>query len=176
MTAPSPRVESAAASALLGRSRVCVVDGETFEMPPLTLATLILVSEGVSGLPTVEKASGEQILWSVLRHARSFGALADIAAVLILGAKGLEERRETWRFRLGPLRWGRRVEVVDRRARLAERIRLNVRPTELFNLVVRRLQDAEVGAFFALTTSLSEVNLLRPTKEVGAPGTTARGR
>lgn len=55
---------------------------------------------------------------------------------------------------------------VDKKAELAKIILENVSPTTLFNVVVQRLQDMEIGSFFAITTSLSEANILKPTKEV----------
>lgn len=55
---------------------------------------------------------------------------------------------------------------IDKRAELAKAILENVRPTVLFNVVVQRLQDMEISSFFAITTSLSEANILKPTKEV----------
>jgi len=36
----------------------------------------------------------------------------------------------------------------------------------MLNIIIKRLTDMEVGDFFGITTSLSETNLLKPTKEV----------
>ena len=36
----------------------------------------------------------------------------------------------------------------------------------MLNIIIRRLNDLEIGDFFGITTSLSEINLLKPTKEV----------
>lgn len=171
-------IEQRVADTLLDRPDHVAIGGVDYEMPPLTLATLVLVSEAISKLPRVERPQGsQQIVASVLGNARHFGGLADVAAILVLGAKRLTERRKTSAHKLGPFEWGGREEVIDRRARLAKTIAEECRPSDIFDIVVRRLQDAEVGSFFAITTSLSEANILAPTKEVDAPqGTTAPGR
>lgn len=109
-------------------------------------------------------------LISVLHYARYYRPIGDIAAVLILGAKNLIEYRtivQEKRYLFGLIR--RKTETtikVDKKAELAKIILENVSPTTLFNVVVQRLQDMEIGSFFAITTSLSEANILKPTKEV----------
>ena len=96
--------------------------------------------------------------------------IIDLSAVLILGAKNLIEYRtivQEKRYLFGLIR--RKTETtikVDKKAELAKIILENVSPTTLFNVVVQRLQDMEIGSFFAITTSLSEANILKPTKEV----------
>lgn len=99
-----------------------------------------------------------------------FRPLGDIAAVLILGAKNLTEERvvmQEKRYLFGLIKRRSEKKIkVDKRAELAKAILENVRPTVLFNVVVQRLQDMEISSFFAITTSLSEANILKPTKEV----------
>lgn len=106
----------------------------------------------------------------MLHYARFYRPLGDIAAVLILGAKNLtEERIEVREERrlFGLIRHKTETKVVvDKKAELSKLILDNVRPTILFDVVVQRLQDTEIGSFFAITTSLSEANILKPTKEV----------
>lgn len=105
-----------------------------------------------------------------MHYARYYRPIGDIAAVLILGAKNLIEYRtivQEKRYLFGLIR--RKTETtikVDKKAELAKIILENVSPTTLFNVVVQRLQDMEIGSFFAITTSLSEANILKPTKEV----------
>lgn len=161
-------IESRVASAILERTASAIeIDGETYNIAPPTLATLILVSEIVSTLPVVENTTdnNERTL-SVLKNARNFKALGDIAAVLILGAKNLtatEKRKKKGIFKL----LGKTEEVtINRREILAKKILENVRPSVLFDCIIQRLKDNEVGTFFVVTTSLSEANLLKPTKEV----------
>lgn len=163
-------IESQVASAVLERKVASIeIDGKTYEIAPPTLATLILVSELVSMLPVVERVPNNKIVDSVLHYAKDYRALGDICAVLILGAKNLVQeveethtRRILWLFK-------RRYTVkraIDRKAELSRLITDNMRPSVVFDVIVKRLQDMEVGSFFSITTSLSEANILKPTKEV----------
>lgn len=164
-------IESRVAAAILERPTGEIeIDGSKYIIAPPTLATLILVSELVSTLPIVEKTEdNEQKTYSVLHHAKNYKALGDIAAVLILGAKAIKEDEQRIEK---PCRWyslRRRKKRISRRKELAEKILDNVRPSVLFDCIIRRLKDNEVGIFFLITTSLSEANLLTPTKEVVKP-------
>jgi hypothetical protein len=164
-------IESRVASAILERSTGSIeIEGNTYEIGAPSTATLILVSELVATLPIVEKVPKTEMVNSVLHYARFYRPLGDIAAVLILGAKNLtEERIEVREERrlFGLIRQKTETKVVvDKKAELSKLILDNVRPTILFDVVVQRLQDTEIGSFFAITTSLSEANILKPTKEV----------
>ena len=161
-------IESRVASAILERNVGNIeIEGVTYEIAPPSIATLIVVSEFIASLPIVEKV---EIVNSVLHHARFFRPLGDIAATLILGAKSLTEERvvvQEKRYLFGLIKRKSKKKIkIDKRAELAKAILENVRPTVLFNVVVQRLQDMEISSFFAITTSLSEANILKPTKEV----------
>lgn len=168
-------IESRVASAILERpSGEIIIDGKAYAIAPPSLATLILVSETIATLPIVEKTDdNEKKTLSVLRFARDYKALADIAAILILGAKNLTEKMEKTimkRYLFGLIKRKRKVvETIDRKAELANDILLNVRPSDLFNTIMKKLRDNEVGIFFLITTSLSEANLLAPTRGVEKP-------
>lgn len=163
-------IESKVASAILERKVASIeIDGKTYEIAPPTLATLILVSELVSTLPVVERVPNNKIVDSVLHYAKDYRALGDICAVLILGAKNLtQEVEETHTRRILGLFKRRYMakRTIDRKAELSRLITENMRPSVVFNIIVKRLQDMEVGSFFSITTSLSEANILKPTKEV----------
>lgn len=161
-------IESRVASAILERpTGIIEIAGQEYRVAPPTLATLILVSEIVSTLPVVDNtANPDTRIHSVLHHARNYKALGDIAAVLILGAKAIrDEERQNSR----PNRWHsfirRKKRTVSRREALAEAILENISPQKLFDIIISRLKEQEVGFFFLITTSLSEANLLKPTKE-----------
>lgn len=162
-------IESRVTSAILERSIAKIeIDGKTYDIAPPSLATLILVSEIISTLPIVENTQDNEMrTYSVLHHARNYKALGDIAAVLILGAKVVldDERKQN-----KPRHWYsfKRKKPVSLCAELAQKILENVRPSVLFNCIIQRLKDNEVGFFFLIITSLSEANLLKPTKEIKA--------
>lgn len=166
-------IERRVASAILEKPLAEIeIEGEVYKIAPPSIGTLILVSEIVASLPIVEKVGNDKIVYSVLYHARFFRPLGDMAAVLILGAKNLKEERKRTiekRYLFGLVRRKKTVtEVVDKRKMLARQIIENMRPSVLFNIVIRRLEDMEISSFFGITTSLSEANLLKPTKEVDA--------
>ena len=149
------------------------IEGKVYPIAPPSTGTLILVSEIISTLPVVEKVTGEKVASSVLHFAKDYKALGDIVAVLILGRKHLVEEVEEKvieKPRFFGLLGARRERIVrktiNRRAELANAILDNVRPSVLMDVVIRRLKDMEIGDFFAITTSLSEANILAPTKEV----------
>lgn len=168
-------IESRVASAILERpSGEIIIDGKAYAIAPPSLATLILVSEIIATLPIVEKTDdNEKKTLSVLRFARDYKALADIAAVLILGAKNLTEQREktvTKRYLFGLIkRQHKTTETINRAKELAQDILLNISPSELFETIMKKLRDNEIGVFFLITTSLSEANLLAPTRGVEKP-------
>ena len=56
--------------------------------------------------------------------------------------------------------------VVDRKAELSRLILETMQPQDIFNIIVGRLNHMQIGSFFAITTSLAEANILKPTKEV----------
>lgn len=162
-------IESRVAAAILERNLATLeIDGESYDFAPPSLATLILVSEIISTLPIVEEVKNDDRIYSALHYAKDFKAIGDIAAVLILGAKNLTEQRQRViekRCLFGLIRRRKTItETIDRRKELAEKIILNVRPSILYNVIIERLKHNEITTFFAITTSLNEANILKPTK------------
>lgn len=163
-------IESRVAATILERNVGSLdIDGETYEIAPPSLATLILVSEIISTLPIVEEVKDKDRIYSALHYAKDFKAIGDIAAVLILGAKNLTEKRECIvekRRLFGLIRRRKTITVtINRRAQLAEQILQNVRPSILYDVIIARLKQNEITTFFAITTSLNAANILKPTKE-----------
>lgn len=164
-------VESRVASAILERAVTSLeIDGKQYDIAPPTLATLILVSEIVSMLPVVDKTKIEAAdrIYSALHNARHYKRIGEIIGVLILGAKNVIEKRE---IEIKPRRWfglrRRKTEIrnVNRAVELGEQIMLNVRPSLIYELIIKLLQQNEITTFFAITTSLSAANIIKPTKE-----------
>ena len=167
--------EQKVASAILEKPIAKIKLGdEEYEIAAPVTSTLILVSEIISTLPVVEKCAPERVLSSVLGSAKDYGKLGDIVAVLILGRKRLAEEMEITEEETVPCFFGlikrrrkvTRKVIVDRKAELAQKVLDNMSPSELQSILVQRLTDLEIGDFFAITTSLSEANLLKPTREV----------
>lgn len=155
-------------------SDVLRIDGEVFTIASPTVATLMLVSEVVAELPIVN-GNADNALVEVLATAKDMGAVGKITAILILGAKRVHEQRMitvreaearwrwTWRGRKRELIPAQEVAEVEW---LARKVLDEVSPKELLKIVQKRLLLLEVGDFFGLTTSLSEANQLRATREV----------
>lgn len=163
-------VEQRVAAAILERKTATIeIDGVRYDIAPPSVGTLILVSEIASTLPIMPQVEHDKQVYAVLRFAKDYKPIADIAATLILGANALTRTDEKtlterkWRI----FKRTRKVSVtVDARAELADKILRHCAPSTLFKVIVKRLEDMEVGYFFGITTSLSEVNILKPTKEV----------
>ena len=159
-------IENLVASAILEKDIAEMdIDGKVYKIAPPSIATLILVSEIISHFPIVEQdVPKEKVLYYVLHYAKQFSALGELVA------KGLvEERVEITekRYLFGLIRRKQERKIlVDKKAELAKIILENVSPTKLFDIVVKRLNKLEITSFFAITTSLSEANILKPTKEV----------
>lgn len=162
-------IESRVAATILQRTvGTLEIEGVKYDIAPPTLGTLILASEIVSVFPQIDEVEDKQRIFTALFKAKDFKMLADLAAVLILGSKRLSEEREVTivkrRF-FGLFKCKRKVkQTVDLRAELAQKILDNVRPSVLFEVIIQRLRDNEVMTFFAITTSLSAANILKPTK------------
>lgn len=169
MAAEYTTIESRVSATILERTvSTLEIEGVTYNIAPPTIGTLILASEIVSFFPQIDDVDDKQRIFMALFKAKDFKMLADLAAVLILGSKRLTEEREVTvekRHIFGLIKRKHRVkQTVDLRAELAKKILDNVRPSVLFEVIVKRLRDNEIMTFFAITTSLNAANILKPTK------------
>lgn len=151
------------------------IDGREYTIDRPRVRTLITVSELISRLPEVNVGveTTEKMVMESLRAAKDCDILGDIAAVLILGAKHLTEEREIVRKALFGLIRYKKTVVIDARKELADKLLLELGCDELKSLITECLVHLQTPSFFALITSLYEVNLLKPTGEVK---TTASGQ
>lgn len=170
-------IEQQVADVILGRNIAAIeIDGEMYNVAPPSIATLIMASEIISTMPYVDAIASdapnrnEMIFRTVLKSAKDFAALGELAAVLILGAKGLYEEKVIeipTRRLFGLIRGKKRISKrIDKRDKLARAIMEGMPPSKLFELLLNRINRLEIGSFFAITTSLSEVNILKPTRGV----------
>lgn len=171
MTEQKQTIESKVAAAILEKPIATIeLEGVKYNIAPPSISTLILVSEIISTLPQVNDVPKDKIVYSALHYAKDFKQLGDIVAVLILGAKGLTETvaRKVVKKRFFGLIKSEKEEIItiDRKAELSKLVLDNIRPSVMLNIIIRRLNDLEIGDFFGITTSLAEANILSPTKEV----------
>lgn len=152
------------------------IDGRTYEIPAPTPATIMLVSEETSKMPLINKET-KSIFLETLRTARDCKAIGRIAAILVLGAKRIRENRqvvisETKKWSWRHFRFTKNQETMRELDFVAMRIMEDITPATLNETITKRLMEMQLGDFFGLTTSLSEINTLARTKEVEqtAPG------
>lgn len=162
-------IEQKVAQTVLQQPEEIKIGDKTYTIAPPSVATLILVSGAVSRLPHLN-LDDNRVLEETLSIAKDCEELGDIAATLILGAKhinDIEERRYTQRKRH---LWGlfhtkkTVVELETKKERLSRELLEDLTPGELYNLIVRIIKKMEVGDFFGLTTFLTGINMMRPTK------------
>lgn len=169
-------LEEKAADTILQRAAKVKIGGKEYEAAPPSIATLILVSEAVSRLPQ-RKLDDKSIVSECLAVAKDCRPLGDIAAIMILGARHINDKTNDphtepkgWFRRL----FSRKSNTVTKKEALAQEIIDTYTPSELHGLITMLLQRMDLADFFALTTFLTEVNLLRQTKV--ETGTTAYGQ
>lgn len=162
--------ESMTADTLLQRVQSITIGGVEYVVAPPTLATLVLVSEEVSYLPQVVLDPAKHVE-DALREARNFRTLADVMAILILGAKRLTIEEEYTTRVLGIFK-RKRKRVVNMKQRVAEAM-MNVELSELLVALTTILKMMQTEHFFAIATFLTSINLTKPTK---VAETTASGR
>lgn len=165
-------IEQRVGEAVLQQPKEFVIGNKTFIVAPPSVSTLILVSEAISLLPQVQLDKAK-IVEEVLFVAKDCRILGDIAAILILGAKGLKETVTTKRKHFFGLFTRSVNETVDRKAELSKWLLEELDTAQLNRLIFELLKDFNLGDFFGTTTFLIEINLLRPTKVVE---TTASGQ
>lgn len=163
--------EQQVANAVLQTPTEVLVGDKVFKVAPPSIATLILASAAVSQLPEVE-LNGKQIVEESLFIAKDCAVLGDVAAILILGAKNLQEEVETPVKRrrkgllglLGFRHTVQEVQTIDRKAELSKFLLENLAPRQLREVMFNLIHQLQLGDFFGLTTFLIDLNLLRPTK------------
>lgn len=169
-------IEQKVAATLLQKPTEVKVGNNTYKVAPPSTATLILVSAAVSRLPQ-RKLDSSRIVEETLTIAEDCDVLGEIAAILILGAKRLDETHTTsckvkcshlW----GVIRYTRTKHVTEPlKDHIAREILQELSPAELHNLVAHLLQGLNLSDFFALTTFLTEVNLAKATRKVETSAT-----
>lgn len=167
-------IEQKVGEAVLQKPKEVVISDRTFSVAPPRVSTLILVSEAISLLPQVQ-LDRSKIIEEVLFVAKDCRILGDIAAILILGSKGLSETVTRRKKRFFGLFGTKTVtETIDRKAELARWLLDELDNTALNKLIFELLKDFQLGDFFGTITFLIEINLLRPTKVIDE--TTASGQ
>ncbi len=148
-------IEEQVASTVLQEKKRIKVGAYSFDVAPPTLATLILASKCISKIPIRE--FDKNITEEVFANAEDCEAFSELASILIIGAK----RPSFWE----------RFPIISyfakrKQRKLAKRIQNQLSLKEVFLLIQAILKEMEFEYFFALTTFLSDINLLKKTREV----------
>ena len=172
------RIEELIGETILQDSKPVEIAGVgTLQVAHPSVATLIEASKVISRLPIMPSIRGkeEQALVFTLAHARDCAILGDVAAVLLLGKKGINRkvdncsRAKSWKnnrlFRL----FRRKVLLRDL---LAQALLEDCTPQQLQGIIIECLGMQQVAFFLHIITSLNEANVLRQTRSE----TTASGQ
>ncbi len=164
-------IESKVANTILQQATKIKVGDKEYKAAPPSVATLILVSEAVSHLPNFV-FDEEKVASTSLAIAKDCRILGDIAAILLLGARNITEIVTEQQTRTKRRLWGlwnhkQTITVtreVNRMKELSKELLETLSASELHAAVATMLSQMELGDFFALTTFLTDVNLMKQTK------------
>lgn len=159
-------IEQRVGETVLQRNKEITIRDRQFSVAPPSIATLILASEAISLMPSVD-LNPKNIVSEVLFIAKDCRVLGDIVAILILGAKNLKETvvetvEVKRRFRRPRVETVERV--IDRKAEVSKWLLEELSPADMRKLFSDLINGFQLGDFFGFTTFLIETNLLRPTK------------
>lgn len=156
-------MEQKVAETILEDRREIKIGGESYTVASPSIATLILFSKYAAKLPR-EALNNNNPIASLLQNADKLEAVGEAMASIILGAKGFNEKdKNLFSFWKNDTTKGVLLANKINKAPIQEVM------TAFFELVA----FMELSSFFQLTTSLIEMNLTKPTKEVV---TTASGQ
>lgn len=155
-------IEQTVAETILEKRQKIDIGGKQYDIAPPSIATLILVSEAIARLPK-QDFNPEKIVQESLNYAKHSRILAEIAAIIILGARQCLGREKD-RQKQSKWRLFRRYKHTRDVKRLTDEIIFNMSPRELNTFFARVLRTMELSDFFGLTTFLTEINLLQQTK------------
>lgn len=158
------KIQARVAQTILEDSHRVVLGGKEYRVAPPTLGTLIRASEMIARLPEAIKVNEGREFQDILAAAKDYRALADFAAVLILGAKKAAEEVEV-REKVGFLRRSKKVSQT-RAEVLSREILDSTSPSELKEAVIPLLEGLQLNDFFITTTFLSGINVTKPTRKV----------
>lgn len=165
--------ETKVSETLLQNCKEVKVGGVSYMVAPPSIATLVMVSEQISYMPALETCRESDVLTWSLRNAKDCKFLTDILATIILGAKKIKgERRLIKKYLFGLIQINK-IEQVNFKSELSERLINDYTPSELSKLTSVLLESMDIGAFFFTISFLQEVNLTKPTK---VPETTVSGQ
>ena len=149
-------IEKITCDAILQNPTEIEVAGKKYVVAPPTAGTLIEVSKYISQLPEIKVKQDGNIVMETLSVAKDFECMGDIIAILMLGKKNLVAEK---RYLFGLIKY-----KIDHQKKLANELLLSLSAEELHELLSTLLKMLKVDFFFATSTFLQEINLLKKTK------------
>jgi hypothetical protein len=158
-------LEQKTANEVLQEPLIIKIDGKDYQVAPPTPATVVKISAIVSEFPE-QFIDKKKIIESIIATAKDCGSIGMFAATLILGETKTKKEIKRDKYKI----FKREISKDD----LADIIMHKMKNSELNKTISLILSRLEIIDFFAITTSLNEINILRKTKEVEKK-TTASG-
>ena len=148
-------IEKQVANAILQKDIEIVLGSRQIKVPRPTLGTMIEVSKMISefGITDV-KTDLQNALTETIRIAKDCDKLADILALLILGAKKAVSRIKIF---------GISINIKNRQKRLKKEILENLSPKPIAEAIAAIFGEMECGFFLSIITILKQGNILKPT-------------
>ena len=158
-------VEEKAADTILQKPIEVKVGSKTYEVAKPTLATLMEVSKYISLLPDAGTIDKNDIVPFILSNASNAGAiLAKIAAVLIIGAQGIQKIAQKRKKRAFLWFYRTCTETKSNVDALSEEIAINVSCEELNGIISEALSHQSIGFFLSSIISLKGASISEKTK------------
>lgn len=165
---------------ILQNTNEVVVGDDVYTIAPPSTATLMIVSSLIKRHATVKPDKKEDLWQTVLSYADETEWIGEVVATLILGAKQInkevEEQKVDRKYLFGLIK---RKKVEKKKVKLKDKLKWQIlneySPMEVSVLLSYLLSGMQLDHFFELTTFLSEINLMRRTREVESE-TTASGQ
>lgn len=159
------KVEEKISSAILQTPKKVIIGEKEYLAKPTTAATLIKASSIISQIPAIEINDETNPLVESFRFAKYSHKIAEAIAILVLGANNLEvEKVEKRKVFFGLIKYEEKY-TQNNLEELSTYILENLSFKELHNLLQELLSGMELAFFFGIITILSEINLLKSTKE-----------
>lgn len=159
-------IEKQVSDAVLQEPTKITLGDKVYTVARPSAGTIIEVSKYIATLPIAPFIESEnEVLSYVLAYAKDCEAIGDIAAILILGRKGLIATRQRVTKHFFGLY--KKVETfeVNQQKELAQELLDDCTNEELLTLISQTLEMQHIAFFFSVITSLNEANILRRTKE-----------
>lgn len=166
---------------ILQNTNEVVVGDDVYTIAPPSTATLMIVSSLIKRHATVKPDKKEDLWQTVLSYADETEWIGEVVATLILGAKQInkeveKEKKVERKYLFGLIK---RSKVEEKKVKLKDKLKWQIlneySPMEVSVLLSYLLSGMQLDHFFELTTFLSEINLMRRTREVESE-TTASGQ